>query len=143
MNPSASSTGPARSLGDLSDISGRRSAKSIVDKSAARLATQTATYGNGCADSLTWAGGRAGLGKRRSLQGRPRFALTIGSSIFYARFSHFGTRRQSKRESCSAVDPGDVTKRLETWARSRVHSKPVWRSQNDELFATTCTRAGT
>ena len=67
--------------------------------------------------SLTWAGGRAGLGKGGVYEADPD-ALTIGSSIFYARFSHHGTRRQSKRVLLT-VDESDTTARLTEWARDR------------------------
>ena len=107
----------ARSLRDFSDF-WPTLGESIADKAqrAWPLRRRTGTLRR----SLTWAGGRAGLGKGGVYEADPD-ALTIGSSIFYARFSHHGTRHQSKRVLLS-VDESDTTKRLETWARSRVQS---------------------
>ena len=70
--------------------------------------------------SLTWAAGRAGLGRGGIYEADPD-ALVIGTGVFYARFSHHATVNQRKRVLLS-VDPGDTTARLEKWARSRVQS---------------------
>ena len=66
--------------------------------------------------SLTWSG--KGLGRGGIYEVDPD-SLTIGTAVFYGAFSHFGTRHQSRRVLLS-VDPGDTTKRLQKWARSRV-----------------------
>ena len=67
--------------------------------------------------SLTWAGGRGGLG-RGGIYEPTRDALTIGTTVFYGAFSQFGTRRQPARKLVS-VDEKDVAKHLATWARER------------------------
>ena len=83
----------ARSLPDLSSF-WPTLAEAIAD--AAQRAWPLRRRSGTLRRSLTWAGGRAGLGKGGVYEADPD-ALTIGSSIFYARFSHHGTRHQSKR----------------------------------------------
>ena len=107
--------GAARSLRDFSDF-WPTLAEAIADKaqSAWPLRRRTGRLRR----SLTWAGKRLARG---GIYKADRDSLTIGSTVFYARFSHHGTRRQSKRVLL-AVDPVDTTERLTEWARARVQA---------------------
>lgn len=102
-----------RSLGDLSTF-WPTLGEAIVDKSQSAwpLKRRSGTLRR----SLTWTG--KGLG-RGGVYEPMRDSLTIGTAVFYSGFHHRGTQHLRKRELL-AVDPGDATKRLETWARSRV-----------------------
>ena len=91
--------------------------------------------------SLTWSG--QGAGPRRNLQGREATRSPSDRNIFYARFSHFGTKHQRKRELL-AVDESDTTARLQKWARSRVQSSGRFGgSLNYDRSTTADTRADT
>ena len=103
----------ARSLRDLSSF-WPTLGKSIADK--AQRAWPLRRRSGKLRASLTWAGEGLGRGGRYEVTSD---SLTIGTAVFYGAFSHYGTRRQSKRELIT-VDESDTTKRLETWARSRV-----------------------
>ena len=103
----------ARSLRDLSSF-WPTLGEAIADK--AQRAWPLRRRSGRLRASLTWSG--KGLGRAGIYEVDPD-ALTIGSRIFYARFSHFGTKHQRKRELL-AVDESDTTARLQKWARSRV-----------------------
>ena len=65
--------------------------------------------------SLVWAGSR--LGKGGIFESSPD-RLSFGSSIFYARFSQFGTKRQRARPLIH-VDEKQHTDQLATWLKDR------------------------
>ena len=65
--------------------------------------------------SLVWSGKR--LGPRGIYESSPD-ALTFGSSIFYGRFSQFGTKRQKARELIH-VDEAQHAEQLRAWLRAR------------------------
>ena len=65
--------------------------------------------------SLTWASSR--LGRGGVFEADPD-SLQFGTSIFYGRFSHVGTKHQRARPIIH-VDAADVTLKFATWARDR------------------------
>ena len=65
--------------------------------------------------SLTWAGTKLGAGG--IFESSPD-RLAIGTSIFYSRFSQFGTKRQKARPLIH-VNEADASTRLGEWARER------------------------
>ena len=105
--------GAARSLRDLTTF-WPQLGKSIADE--AQRAWPLRRRSGRLRRSLTWTGARLGRG---GIYKADPDALVIGSAVFYAAFSHFGTKRQSKRVLLS-VDATDTTKRLEVWPRARV-----------------------
>ena len=65
--------------------------------------------------SLTWAGSK--LGRGGVFESSPD-RLLFGSSIFYSRYTQYGTKRQRARPLIF-VDETDTSKRLATWLRAR------------------------
>ena len=87
--------------------------KTLADESQARwpLARRSGRLRR----SLVWAGKR--LGRGGIYESSPD-RLTFGSSIFYSRFSQFGTKRQKARPLIH-VDPEQHTEQLSAWLRDR------------------------
>ena len=68
--------------------------------------------------SLTWAG--SGLGPRGVFEASPD-RLTFGTGLFYARFAHYGTRKQA-RTPLIHVDEADASNRLNAWVKARAEA---------------------
>ena len=68
--------------------------------------------------SLTWAGGRLGLG---GVYEPTATRLTFGTDLFYGRFSQYGTKRQRQR-TLIHVNAADANTRLSEWTKSRALS---------------------
>ena len=66
--------------------------------------------------SLTWAGTRL---KEGGIYEATPSRLTFGTSLFYSRFTQFGTKKQRARPVIH-VDETAIGQRLTEWARGRV-----------------------
>ena len=91
----------------------RELGETLADEAQARwpLRRRTGTLRR----SLVWSGNR--LGRGGVFESSPD-RLAIGTSIFYARFAQFGTKRQ-KATPLIHVDEADASTRLTAWARGR------------------------
>ena len=69
-------------------------------------------------ESLVWSG--KGLGRGGVFEASPD-RLAIGTSIFYARFAQFGTRKQ-RATPLIHVDEADASTRLTEWAKARAEA---------------------